>query len=140
MDIDGDHQVDQSRVLRLLSVVSGHHNIANVTLPWLLNYLQTISATSYSDDMLENVTGVMDCIQSIVEHLSVLCDDGGDVEHFTPFLLDILKLFIEPTLNGDSIIDPHVLTDSTVLIKCAVLLRVGVQGVSRCINVLEYAL
>ena len=143
MDTVKDHldHVDQSRVLRLICVVSGHHDIASVTLPWLLNYLHTISSMAYSDDTLENAIGVMDCVQSIVEHLSVLCDDDcvTNIDYFKPFLLDLLKFFIDPTLDRDNITDPHVLTNSTVLGKCAMLLRVGVQGVNRCVNVLEYA-
>lgn len=138
-DDDDDRHSDQSKVLHLLCHVSGHHNIANVTLPWLLNHLKTISTTSpYSDNVLEDITGLMGCIQSIVEQLSVSCDDD-DIEYFKPFILDMLKLFIDPTLNGDSITDPHVFTDSKVLSKCAALLRVSMQGVNRCINVLEYA-
>lgn len=140
MDTDDHHHLtDQSRVLRLICVVSGRHDIASVTLPWLLNYLHAISNKAYSDDTLENAIAVMDCTQSIVEHLSVLCDDDCDVDYFKPFLLDLLKLFIDPTLDRDDIIDPHVLTNSTALGKCAALLRVGVQGVNRCVNVLEYA-
>ena len=141
MDTDDHHldHVDQSRVLRLICVVSGRHDIASVTLPWLLNYLHTISSKAYNDDALENAIAVMDCTQSIVEHLSVLCDDDCDIDYFKPFLLDLFKLFIDPTLDRDDIIDPHVLTNSTVLGKCAALLRVGVQGVNRCVNVLEYA-
>lgn len=112
-----------------------------MTLPWLLNYLQTTSTNAYSDEMLETATIVMDCIQSIVEHLSVLCDDSiTDHDYFKPFLLDILMLFINPTLNRDNISDPHVLTDSKVLNKCVTLLRVAIQGVNRCINILEYLL
>ena len=142
MDTDDHHHldhVDQSRVLRLLCVVSSRHDIASVTLPWLLSYLHTISNRAYNDDILENAIAVMDCTQSIVEHLSVLCDDNCDVDYFKPFLLDLLKLFIDPTLDRYNIIDPHVLTNSTVLGKCAALMRVGVQGVNRCVNVLEYA-
>lgn len=135
---DGRHG-DHSRVLRLLSVVSGHHNIANVTLPWLLNYLHTISTSTYSEGTLEDAIGVVECMRSIVEHLSVLCDDGDDdIKYFKPFLLDMLKLYIEPTLNGDSIVDPHVLTNTGVLNKFSMLLRVGIQGVNRCVNILEY--
>ena len=138
--MDGDHHGDHSRVLHLLSVVSGHHNIANVTLPWLLNYLHKLSSTAYSEETLENAIGVVECMQSIVEHLSVLCDDGDDdIKYFKPFLLDMLKLYIEPTLNGDNIVDPHVLTNTGVLNKFSMLLRVGIQGVNRYINILEYA-
>ena len=135
-----DH-IDQSRVLRLLCVISGHHDIASVTLPWLLNYLHTITNTAYSEEIVEQVGSVMDCVQSIVEHLSVLCDDANsdNIDYFKPFLLGLLKLFIDPTLDGSHIADPHVLTNSGVLSKCAASLRVGVQGVSRCVNVLEYS-
>ena len=145
MDTDSDHHldhVDQSRVLRLICVVSGRHDIASVTLPWLLNYLHTISSTAYNDDTLENGIGVMDCIQSILEHLSVMCDDDhdDDIHYFKPFLLDLLKLFIDPTLDSDNITDPHILTNTTVLSRCAASLRVGVQGVNRCVNIIEYAL
>ena len=137
--MDDDDHIDQSRVLRLLSVVSGHHNIANVTLSWLLDYLHRISTSAYSEETLEDTVRLVDCMQAIVEHLSVLCDDGDDdIKYFKPFLLDMLKLFIEPTLTADNIVDPHVLTNTAVLNKFSMLLRVGIQGVNRCVNVLEY--
>lgn len=143
--MDSDYHIDHSschgdhnRILRLLCAVSGHHTIANVTLPWLLNHLKTISTLPYNDKILEDVNGLLDCIQSIVEHLSVLCNDENDVEYFKPFLLDMLTMFIDPTLDGDHITDPHVLTNSTVLSKCAMSLRVAIQGVNRCMNILEY--
>ena len=146
MDRDDHHsdfvdRFDQSRILRLLCVVSGGHNIASVTLPWLLNYLRTITSTAYSDEILEHVGSVMDCVQSIMEHLSVLCDDtnNDDINYLKPFLLGLLKLFITPTLDGGHIPDPHVLINSGILSKCAASLRVGVQGVNRCVNVLEFS-
>lgn len=139
MDTDDGCHSDQSRLLYVLYVVSSRHNIANVTLSWLLNYLQKISSTPYSDQILKNVISVMECVQSIVEHLSVLCDnDCDDIEYFKPFLLDMLTMFIDPTLTSDNVTDPHMFTNSLVLSKFATLLRVGIQGVNRCINILEF--
>ena len=102
MDADDGRHSDQSRLLYILYIVSSRHSIANVTLPWLLNCLQKIATTPHSDETLENVISVMECLQSIVEHLSVLCDDDcDDLEYFKPFLLDMFTLFIDPTINID---------------------------------------
>ena len=129
-----DNHLDQNRLLHILCVVSGHHRIASITLPWLLNQLKSLSTNAYNEEALAMTVRVMECARLIAEHLSVLCDDDNeDIDYFKVFLLDLLTLFIDPTLDGEHITDPHVLTDGTVLGHVTTLLRVCVQGASRCV-------
>ena len=138
---DDDHldnhldRVDQSRLLHVLCVVSGNHKIASFTLPWLLDHLKSLSTSAYNEETLAVTVRVVECARMIAEHLSVLCDDSDNVDYFKVFLSDLLTLFIDPTLDGEHIIDPHVLTDGTVLGHVATLLRVCIQGTSRYDNV-----
>jgi len=135
LDSHFDH-VDQSRLLHVLCAVSDNHKIANITLPWLLDQLKSLSTSTYNKDILAMTVRVVECSRLIAEHLSVLCDDDNeDVDYFKAFLSDLLTLFINLTLDGEHIIDPHVLTDGTVLGHVATLLRVCIQGTSRCGNV-----
>ena len=139
MEVDDHHHldnrldhVDQSRLLHVLCVVSGNHKIASITLPWLLDQLKSLSTSTYNKDTLATTVRVVECARLIAEHLSVLCDDDNEeVDYFKVFLSDLLTLFIDPTLDGDHIIDPHVLTDGIVLGHVATLLRVCIQGASR---------